>query len=813
MNMKYNIFIIAFLLLILSNATTLLGQGVGINSTNSTPDASAMLDVESTDKGILIPRMTTTQRTTIATPATGLLVFDNTSASFWFYNGVAWTELGGDSPFTKTGTVVLPNTTIVDETIDDFVFGSTQLDDDGNSDHDNRLFFDKSKGAFRAGQVISNTWNASNMGNYSAAFGRNTKAAGNYSLAAGQYASAGGTQSAAWGYACSAAGSNSTAFGYYTEATATYSTAWGYYTDATGQQSTAWGNSTDARSAYETAMGSYNTDYTPNSTSSWDADDRLFSIGNGTSYSNRSNALSIYKNGTLNINDAYDMPTTDGTTGQVLTTNGAGVSTWATPLINDADADPNNELNSTIVLNGTNLEVTDAGGTITSDLSSLQIFTKTGSLIHPGSTVDETADDFVFGATQLDDDGNTNHDSRFFFDKSKSAFRAGKVTGTHWDDANLGQYSVAFGYNTMATNYQSVAFGHSNVSSSNQSATFGYQTTASGTQSTAFGYGSTASLNQATAFGYQSTASNYQATAFGYQTTASGLRSTSLGRETVASGDCSISAGYQTTASGEYAAAFGERSTASGDGAIALGRINDASGDNSSVIGGTLCSSDGNYSMSWGSNSDAIGTLSTSWGSHSDADGYCSTAGGHNVKANASYEVAFGRYTTDVSATSPTGWTSSDRIFTIGNGTANTSSGRSDAFTIFKNGNATLAGTLSQSSDRNLKKNINKLSNSLDNIMQISGYSYNWKEAQNREEGLQIGVIAQEVEALYPELVRKDSKDNLTVIYTGLIPVLIEATKEQQITISSQQILIDDSRKEIEILKTELKAIKDLLKK
>ena len=70
---------------------------VGINSDNSNPDPSAMLDVKSTQKGMLIPRMTTSQRTSISNPATGLLVFDNTTGSFWFYNGTSWEDLSEES--------------------------------------------------------------------------------------------------------------------------------------------------------------------------------------------------------------------------------------------------------------------------------------------------------------------------------------------------------------------------------------------------------------------------------------------------------------------------------------------------------------------------------------------------------------------------------------------------------------------------------------------------------------------------------------------------------------------------------------------
>ena len=70
---------------------------VGINSDGSSPESSAMLDVKSTSKGVLVPRMTTTQRTDINSPATGLLVYDNTSGSFWYYNGASWQEIKVDA--------------------------------------------------------------------------------------------------------------------------------------------------------------------------------------------------------------------------------------------------------------------------------------------------------------------------------------------------------------------------------------------------------------------------------------------------------------------------------------------------------------------------------------------------------------------------------------------------------------------------------------------------------------------------------------------------------------------------------------------
>jgi len=72
----------------------MFAQNVGINTDGSTPHASAMLDVKSNEKGMLVPRMSQTQRNAISAPATGLLIYqtDNTPG-FYFYNGSAWTAV------------------------------------------------------------------------------------------------------------------------------------------------------------------------------------------------------------------------------------------------------------------------------------------------------------------------------------------------------------------------------------------------------------------------------------------------------------------------------------------------------------------------------------------------------------------------------------------------------------------------------------------------------------------------------------------------------------------------------------------------
>ena len=81
-------------------------------------------------------------------------------------------------------------------------------------------------------------------------------------------------------------------------------------------------------------------------------------------------------------------------------------------------------------------------------------------------------------------------------------------------------------------------------------------------------------------------------------------------------------------------------------------------------------------------------------------------------------------------------------------------------------------------SDRNLKENLKVLTNSLDNIDKINGYSYTRNDVTNIHQR-HLGVIAQEVETILPELVYEHNKSKIkSVNYNGLIAMLIECVKE-----------------------------------
>ncbi len=91
--------LVSILLLTATFIQQATAQSLAINTDGSTADASALLDVKSTLKGMLIPRMNKTERNAIAAPATGLLVFQNApdSIGFYYYSGSAWLQVANSS--------------------------------------------------------------------------------------------------------------------------------------------------------------------------------------------------------------------------------------------------------------------------------------------------------------------------------------------------------------------------------------------------------------------------------------------------------------------------------------------------------------------------------------------------------------------------------------------------------------------------------------------------------------------------------------------------------------------------------------------
>lgn len=428
---------------------------------------------------------------------------------------------------------------------------------------------------------------------------------------------------------------------------------------------------------------------------------------------------------------------------------------------------------------------------------------------------------------------NLGAGSRLMFYPGKAVFRAGYVNGTQWNDANTGQYSTAMGVNTTASGSGSISLGSGTTASGGGANAMGYYTTASGYSSTALGletnasgYGSTALGNHtvaggaystamgdhsaaggdySTATGYNTSAPGVSAMAMGDQTIAGGLASTAMGSSTRAIGYASFATGRYASARGEASTAMGLYTTAKGYGSTVVGVYNDSilATDQTSFSAGTPLFIVGNGELNNRSNAMVV---------RKDGDigiGVNSPSGRIHIKTNSSQaypQVMLEENGNDYARLTFKN-TSTALFWTIAGMPQPTTAASQmnfyfndygDVLSLKGNGNAVLGGVLTQNSDGRLKTNIHLLENSLEKLTQLNGYSYNWLNPlmDNSE---QIGVLAQEVKALFPQLVKEDDKGTLSVNYQGLVPVLIQSVKEQQ--------------QEIEEMKRQLNALQKLVGK
>ncbi len=81
-----------------------MGQGVAVNDDGTPPHPGAILDVQSTDKGMLIPRLSTQERSSITNLVEGLLVYDTDLKTFVFYSGTGWFEINAFAEGSSPGT-------------------------------------------------------------------------------------------------------------------------------------------------------------------------------------------------------------------------------------------------------------------------------------------------------------------------------------------------------------------------------------------------------------------------------------------------------------------------------------------------------------------------------------------------------------------------------------------------------------------------------------------------------------------------------------------------------------------------------------
>jgi len=290
-----------------------------------------------------------------------------------------------------------------------------------------------------------------------------------------------------------------------------------------------------------------------------------------------------------------------------------------------------------------------------------------------------------------------------------------------------------------------------------------------GLYSTAFGLSSQATADGSTAIGRNNEALGEGATALGFGTRASGLASTAMGASAKATGDFSFAVGAVSKASGVYSVAMGGETTASGNYATAMGQSSEALGNNSTAMG--------------------MGTQ-TSFAS-----------------------LAIGQYNQDMG--SDIAWDVNDYVFTIGDGFNNDT--RSNTMYVKKNGDMWIQGGLTQYSDRRLKRNFEPLQDVMRKIRLLNGVSYQWKDIEMMGQERELGLIAQELEKVYPELV-EEVEGYKAVNYIGLIPVLIEGLKAQDKRMISQEEklivqeeLLLNQQETIDNLQAELGEIKQML--
>jgi len=298
-----------------------------------------------------------------------------------------------------------------------------------------------------------------------------------------------------------------------------------------------------------------------------------------------------------------------------------------------------------------------------------------------------------------------------------------------------------------------------------------------------------------------------------------------------------VTGGESNTASENWATVGGGiYNTASGlQSIVAGGRSNTASQTVSGILtgDGNTASNSGAAVVSGRSNI-ASGQWSLAAGDTALASGDISFAAGNNIEANSYLQVALGRYNLLGVGFHPATWDTTEPVLSIGIGSDG--SNRANGLTVFKNGSVRagphttstppteaffvhgplhVAGDIFYEgnlipvivpSDRRLKKNIEPLSGSLERITQLEPVSFEFID-EKYPDGMQEGLIAQDVEKVFPEWVETSENGYKGIRYglplqIHLIQSMKELNNKLQEEVDSLKEEINNQRKEIEALKS-----------
>ncbi|MCA9294332.1 MAG: tail fiber domain-containing protein [Phycisphaerales bacterium] len=394
-------------------------------------------------------------------------------------------------------------------------------------------------------------------------------------------------------------------------------------------------------------------------------------------------------------------------------------------------------------------------------------------------------------------------------------------------NASASEAFIGGGVSNTASGAYNVIGGGSNNMTSASAATIGggENNTVSGNGSTVGGGISCAASNNNTTVAGGSNCralDQYDTVGGGQNNTADGFNATVCGGagNMATSGQAFVGGGSSNIASQVFSTVAGGASNqATGSGAtVGGGGANLASGQYSTVPGGFECQALGSDSFAAGYKSIAGYDGSFVWSDQSQSFGNgASRANTFNVRAAGGTFVSGGGLAV-VGGASPypfgtrgifvEGFSSFGSIFaydyfnstarplilnapggTVGIGTLSPSA----SYTLHVNGPVAGVGAYNALSDARYKTNIHTIDDGLAQVLQMRGVSFDWDEAAMKAKGYhmqggrQLGVIAQEVEEVAPELVTTADDGDKSVAYDNITPMLIEAIKAQQKQIEALQ--------------------------
>ena len=121
-------------------------------------------------------------------------------------------------------------------------------------------------------------------------------------------------------------------------------------------------------------------------------------------------------------------------------------------------------------------------------------------------------------------------------------------------------------------------------------------------------------------------------------------------------------------------------------------------------------------------------------------------------------------------------------------------------YTLQVNGSVAGVGAYNNVSDARYKTNITGLTHALDKIMAMRGVEFDWRTnafpQMKFDHGTQLGFVAQEIKKVLPEVVSQDAQGYYSIAYSKVIPVLVEAIKDQENIMEQQQAAIERETKE-----------------